>query len=125
TTGKSYKCTVTADNARGTSLAATPSAAVIVGSPAAPKSVHATRVSAGKLRVSFVPGAANGSAITSFTAQCTPTANGKAGHAAGTASQRSITVIHLTPGAHYACTVSAKNGRGDGLPSAASVSVSA
>ena len=123
TTGKSYTCTVRATNARGTGAASGASTATIVGAPAAPTAVVATRVGAGQLKVTFTLGADNGSAITGETAVCTSTsgATHSATHVGATAAP--ITVVGLTPGASYTCTVRATNARGPGARSAPSAPV--
>jgi len=123
TTGKTYTCTVKATNARGTGPASTKSPAVIVGSPAPPTSVVASRVAAGQIQVSFTAAVNNGSAISTFTATCTSSNGGVAGSKPGAASP--LTVTGLTAGKSYTCTVTATNGRGVGLPSAKSAAVTA
>jgi titin len=121
TTAKSYKCTVRATSAHGTSPASAASLAVIVGSPAVPTAVTATRVSSGQLRVAFTPGANNGSTITSFTTTCTSTNGGTTRSKTATAGP--ITVTSLTGGKTYQCAVTAKNARGAGPASRPSPSV--
>jgi hypothetical protein len=121
TTAKTYTCTVKATSARGTGLASTASAAVTVGSPAAPTNVSVVKAANGQLRVSFTPGANNGSTITSYSASCTSTNGGVSGTASGTASP--ITVNGLTTAKTYTCTVKAVNSRGAGLSSTPSPSV--
>ena len=123
TTGKRYTCTVRATNARGTGPASEPSAAAIVGAPAAPTHVTAVKVAAGSLKVRFTPGANNGRAITGYTAACVSSNGGATRSKTGTASP--ITVAHLTAGKRYTCTVRATNARGTGLASAPSASVKA
>jgi Fibronectin type III domain/NHL repeat len=123
TTGKTYTCTVTATNARGASLASAPSPPVIVGAPAAPTGVSAARVAAGQLRVTFTPGANNGSTTTGYTASCASTNGGATSATSGTASP--LTVTGLTAGKSYTCTVTATNARGTSPPSNASSPVTA
>jgi hypothetical protein len=121
-TAKAYKCTVKATNARGTSLPSTASLAVIVGTPAAPTGVKATKAKSGQLSVKFTPGANNGKPVTSFTATCSPTSSGVAKSKVGAASP--LTVTSLSPGKTYKCTVFAKNVRGAGqksIPSPAAI----
>ncbi|MDP9335960.1 MAG: fibronectin type III domain-containing protein, partial [Actinomycetota bacterium] len=125
TTTKTYTCTVTATNARGTGLASGPSLQVIVGSPAAPTNVKAvpgsTTTATGPLTVSFTPGANNGAAISNYTVTCTSSNGGASGSNTGTASP--ITVTGLTTAKTYTCTVTATNTRGAGLASAPSLPV--
>ncbi len=123
TTGKTYTCTVTATNPRGTSLASAPSPSVTIGAPAAPTGVSAARVASGQLQVTFTPGANNGSTTTSYTASCASTNGGATGAAAGSASP--LTVSGLTAGKSYRCTVTAMNARGTGPTSSASSVVTA
>jgi titin len=118
TTGKTYTCTVIATNARGASLASAPSLPVIVGSPAAPTAVTATQFAVGQIKVTFTPGANNGSATTSYTATCTSSNGGVAGSKTGPASP--LTVTGLTAGKSYTCRVKGTNARGGGLLSAPS-----
>lgn len=123
TTGKTYTCTVRGTNARGTGLASSASPAVIVGSPAAPTAVTATKLASGQLRVSFAPGANNGNAITGHTAICVSSDGGGSGTTSGAASP--LTVPTLTAAKTYTCTVKATNSRGNGLASSASAAVTA
>ena len=122
-TAKAYKCTVKATNARGTSLPSAPSLAAIVGSPAVPTGVKATKVKSGQLSVKFIAGANNGKPVASYTATCSPTSGGVAKSKTGAASP--LTVTSLTPGKTYRCTVFAKNVRGAGLKSIPSSPVTA
>jgi plastocyanin len=123
TTAKTYTCTVTAKNARGTGPPSAPSTPVIIGAPAAPTAVTAVKVASGQLKVSFTPGANNGSAITGYTATCKSTNAGVTGTHPGTGSP--IIVSGLTTAKTYTCTVTAKNARGAGPPSAPSTMVTA
>ncbi len=123
TTGKSYTCTVTATNARGASLASAPSLPVIVGAPAAPTGITAARLAAGQLRVTFTPGANNGSTTAHYTASCASTNGGATGAATGSASP--LTVSGLTAGKSYSCAVTAMNARGKSPTSNASSPVTA
>jgi large repetitive protein len=126
TTGKAYRCSVTATNAKGTGSASSSSAAVVVGAPAAPAVVSATRVAAGQIKVTFLAGVNNGSAITSFTATCTSSNGGatKSGSHTG-ATPEPITVTGLTGGKSYTCEVTARNARGVSPPSKPSGAVTA
>jgi titin len=121
TTAKTYTCTVKANNARGTGPPSAPSRAVTVGAPAAPTTVKATKVAAGSLKVTFTPGANNGSATTAFTVTCTSANGGVTAAKGGAASP--IGLKGLTISKTYACTVKAINKRGPGAPSAPSPAV--
>lgn len=112
TTAKTYTCTVTATNSRGTSPAGT-SASVIVGAPAAPTGLTVTKVASGQLRVAFTAGANNGSPITSYGVTCTSSNGGATGSITGAASP--LTVIGLTAAKTYTCSVRATNARGNSL----------
>jgi Fibronectin type III domain len=123
TTGKTYTCTVTAVNARGVSPSSAKSPTVIVGAPAAPTKVTAARAGAGKIKVTFTPGANNGSPATSYTASCVSGNGGTTRLKSGTGSP--LTVTGLTVGKSYTCTVTAANARGRGPASKASGAVTA
>ncbi len=118
TTAKTYTCTVRANNALGAGLASAPSVAVIVGSPAVPTGVSAVHFAAGQIKVTFTPGANNGSTTTSYSATCTSSNGGVAGSKTGAASP--LTVTTLTVGKTYTCKVKGTNARGAGLLSAPS-----
>jgi hypothetical protein len=122
TTGKTYTCTATATNARGTSFASTPSpvGVVVSGPPAAPTDPIAVKIANGSLRVSFVAPAANGSAITSYTVKCV-TLVGTTVSVSGPSGP--ITVTGLTHGRSYRCTVTATNARGTSAASSPSAAV--
>ena len=96
---------------------------MIVGSPAPPTGVTAVKVASGQIRVTFTPGANNGSATTSYTATCTSSNGGVVGSKTGAASP--LTVTGLTAGKTYTCTVKGTNARGAGLSSAPSGAVTA
>lgn len=115
TTGKTYRCTVTAINSRGGGTASLATASVVVRAPAGPTGVTVVRIASGQLRTSFIAGATNGSPITSFRVTCTSSNGGIAGTATGAASP--ITVVGLTTGKTYTCRVIATNARGPGLAS--------
>jgi hypothetical protein len=123
TTARTYTCTVTATNARGTGAASAPSLPVTVGAPAAPTAVSASRVAAGQIRVRFTPGANNGSKVISYTVRCVSSNGGVTAVKSGAASP--ITVVGLTAGKTYTCTVTATNARGTSPPSMASRAVTA
>jgi VCBS repeat-containing protein len=125
TTGKTYTCVVKATNTFGTSAASAPSPPVIVGSPAAPTNVQATKVTSGALKVTFTQGLNNGSALTSTTATCVSSNGGITKSANSTASATSITVTGLTATKIYTCTANETNARGAGLSSTPSPAVTA
>ena len=126
TTGKTYTCTITATNARGTGLPSQPSHAVIVGSPAAPTVTAVQRVAAGQIRVTYTLDTNNGSAVTSQAATCTSTNGGATKTATRIGNTAApITVTALTVGKTYTCTVTATNARGTGLASKPSAGVTA
>ena len=120
-TSKRFTCRVTATNSIGTSAASAASAEVIVGSPAAPTAVAAVKVASGQLRVTFTPGASNGSSITSYKVTCRSSNAGVSKSATGTVSP--ITVTRLTAAKTYTCVVTATNARGVSLASVASLAV--
>jgi len=112
TTKKAYTCKVTETNARGTSSASAASAAVIVGAPGPPPKPTIVKTAAGSLKVSFTAPAANGAAITSYTATCTSSNAGVT--RSKSAATSPITVTTLSAGKTYTCTVRATNSRGAG-----------
>jgi large repetitive protein len=115
--GHGYTFWVAARNKWGTGLVSPLSVAVLVaGAPGPPGSVKAARVAAGQVRVTFVAGANNGLAITSFKATCV---SGKAGGVtkAQTGAVSPIKVTGLTVKKAYTCNVTATNARGTGTAS--------
>jgi hypothetical protein len=117
--GTSYTCSVAATNAAGTSL---PSAASLAAVPANVPSAPAQPTVAGgnaQIVVTFVPPAANGSAITSYSATCTDGTTPVT--VAGPASP--ITVTGLTNAHTYTCSVTATNTAGPSPASPASASI--
>jgi hypothetical protein len=115
-TARSYTCKVTATNARGTSVASAPSAAITVGAPAPVARPVTARLSSGVFRVTFTnltAAQANGAALS-------VSSNGGVARAAARVASP-INVGALTPGKTYACTVRAHNPRGYSLASAPSV----
>jgi hypothetical protein len=71
--------------------------------------------------VSFTAPANNGATITGYTATCTSTNLGVTKTKPGTASP--LTVVGLSVGKTYRCTVKATNSRGTGPPSAPSAAI--
>ncbi|MDP9334601.1 MAG: fibronectin type III domain-containing protein, partial [Actinomycetota bacterium] len=118
TNGKTYTCTVTAQNAQGSSAPSAESNSFVPATvPGAPTIGTATRGN-GSASVTFTAPANNGgSAITGYTATCTSTNSGVLGSNTGPASP--ITVTGLTNGKTYTCTVTAANAVGTSTPSAA------
>ncbi|MDQ1382985.1 MAG: hypothetical protein QOG65_364, partial [Actinomycetota bacterium] len=119
TNGKTYTCTVTAQNARGSSA---PSAAsnnfVPAAVPGAPTSVAAARAGSGMGSVSFTaPTDTGGTPITSYIATCSAS-GGTTGMQTGSGSP--LVVSGLTNGKSYTCTVTAQNTQGSSPPSTAS-----
>ena len=119
TNGQTYTCSVTAMSAGGisapsASVTVTPVSAVVPpGAPtigiATPGNTQAT--------IAFTPPLADGgSAITSYTASCNP------GNITASNIASPITVVGLTNGTAYTCSVSASNAVGTG-PSSAGVAV--
>lgn len=121
TTGKSYTCKVRAANAVGFGAYSAVSAAMIVGSPAAPTLTGVTKPVTGSLRVAFTPNGGNGSPITGFTAGCTSSNGGvQRSVSVSNPALRAVVVTGLTAGKTYTCRVQAVNARGRGLASLSS-----
>ncbi len=123
TNGKSYRCTVSAQNALGTSPASKATSALTVGAPGQPAKPTATTTTAGSLKVTFTAPASNGAKITSYTTTCTSSNGGLTKATTGTSSP--ITVTGLTAGKTYTCTVNAINTRGTGPTSSPSPATTA
>jgi subtilase family serine protease len=117
-TNRSYRCSVTATNQRGTSPPSAASPKVIIGAPAQPAPPAVSRIGKGHFKVSFATPAANGAPITTFKAVCESSDGGVARGKTGTKSP--LGVKHLTRGKRYSCTVRATNRRGTGRESAPS-----
>jgi hypothetical protein len=127
TNGRTYSCRVTARNAVGPGTASAASASFVPATtPGAPKiSAVATKSAtstSGGISVAFTaPPNTGGSTITSYTATCS-SSNGGTTRAA-TAPTSPITVIGLSTGRSYRCSVRAGNAVGQGPASALSTSV--
>jgi uncharacterized repeat protein (TIGR02543 family) len=125
TNGSEYTFTATATNGVGTSAASAPSATVTpAGVPSAPTGVTATS-GTGKVTVEWTAPAANGAAITSYTAQAyDPDGNAVSG-ATCTISAPSTSCdvsTNLAAGTAYTFKVTATNAAGTGSASTASSS---
>jgi alpha-tubulin suppressor-like RCC1 family protein len=118
TTDKTYTCTVSATNSRGTSPASASSPRVVTGSPAEPTSVSVQNLIPGVIGISFTRGDDNGSPVIGVTATCTSSNGGKT--VASTDTGSSLFVAGLTVGKTYRCTITATNLRGTGRASAPS-----
>ena len=118
TLGVTYRFTVTATNAAGTSAASSQSAAITPSSvPGAPTNVSVV-VGNAQATVSFNPPSSDGGlAITSYTVTSSPGGT----TASGTSSP--IVISGLTNGSTYTFTVKATNSKGTGTSSAASSAV--
>ncbi len=122
TVGKTYTCVFTSTNVAGTSPASSPSSSFVpVTVPDAPSAVVASVSGSTGLAVSFVAGAANGAAISAFTATCVSSNGGTTRTGSGIASP--ITVSGLTAAKSYTCTVAATNAAGTSTSSAPSPAV--
>jgi len=110
--GYAYTFQVAASNEAGTGPFSKKSAPVTVGAPGIPQNVTAAKSGKGSLRVSFqVPGD-SGAAITSYTVACNSSNGGvKQKKKAGAGP---VTVVGLSGGKKYQCTVTATNSRGTG-----------
>ena len=119
--GKIYTCSVLARNEVGASDTSPTSRAFIVGTPGTPTITHVVsgRVfgTTAPLIVTFNPGPANGSAISAYTATCTPLGSGVTRVATTLAS--SVSVGGLLNGHAYSCIVVATNARGTSAASPA------
>jgi hypothetical protein len=110
TDGASVTFTVAAANGAGIFPATPPTSPIIIGAPAAPNAVTASKIAGHALRVSFAPPAGNGAPINGYGATCRSTDGGRARTTLSRTSR--FTVKRLTPGKTYSCTVVAANRRG-------------
>ncbi|MGO9877168.1 MAG: fibronectin type III domain-containing protein [Acidimicrobiia bacterium] len=112
--GKIYTCNVRATNAIGVSDPSATSRPFIVGTPGKPTITHVVSGivfgSTAPLNVTFNPGPINGSAISAYTATCTPLGTGVTGVSTNLASP--VSVGGLLNGHAYSCVVVATNARG-------------
>ena len=121
TNGKTYTCAVFASNVNGPGNASPSSATTVPattpGAPAQPTVTHGNA----SISVAFVaPVSDGGSAITGYTAACTPTTTGTPGTSTGATSP--VLVSALTNGSAYTCVVHATNAEGSGSDSIGSAS---
>ena len=123
TVKKAYRFRVAAKNIRGTGPMSAMSNGVIVGAPSAPTAVHAAKVKAGQLKVTFTPGPNNGAPVTRYTATCTSSNGGAA--RSGSVATGPVTVTGVTTHKLYTCSVTETNSRGIGARSKASAPVTA
>ena len=117
TNAKSYACYMTATNAIGTSLNGASSVFVAAAVPDAPTVVTVTATK-GTATVRFTAPAANGAAITKYTATCTSSDGGLT--KSGIYTRSPVTVLQLTLTKTYTCTVTATNAIGTGAAAIAS-----
>ncbi|MCU1454772.1 MAG: hypothetical protein JWN46_2918, partial [Acidimicrobiales bacterium] len=119
TNGTTYRFSVTATNALGTSSASASSNPVTVGTPSAPAAPKVA-LGSGQAMVSWVAPLANGSAITGYVV--TPWNAGSAQPAVTVGAAATTAVVTLSAGS-TTFTVAGVNANGTGAPSAASVPV--
>ena len=121
--GRLYRFTVAAVTDVGTGASSPQTGAMTVGAPGVPGQPTIVRVAPGSLKATFAAPMNNGASITSFTVTCISSNGGVTKSKSGAASP--ITVVSLTPGKTYTCTVTATNSRGTGPKSTASAPVNA
>jgi hypothetical protein len=119
TLGTSYRFTVTAVNAVGTSVASSPSAPFVpLSVPGAPANVVATPSSSTSASVSFTPPVVTGGTpITSYRVTAVP------GGQTAMGASSPVMVSGLTAGATYTFSIVAINSRGTGPASGASAAI--
>ena len=125
TDGKTYTCSLAAENANGPSSANTDSGTTVPGRPDIPILGHVGTTPT-TVTLDLMPAPGGGVRATGVAASCTSSDGGAPGSAsrAGVYEQL-LTVKGLTAGKTYTCTVTATNARGTSPPSAASRAVTA
>ena len=130
TNGKTYTCTVFAQNAFGTSGLSGPSNPFVPSAggtvPTAP-TVTAVTPGNSSVSVTFAPPASNGGTpVADYTVTCVSSDGGVSGAGSGpndaTSTAQSVSVSGLSNGHTYTCTVSATNVNGTGPASGTSAS---
>ncbi len=128
TNGNTYTCHLSATNSAGTSSNSDESDSALADAVPAPPSKPTVNAGPSRIVVSFVLGSGNGNQIQRTTATCT-SSNGGARRGAFTQPEdlgesfSPITVVGVTNGKTYTCTVTATNDLGTGLPSPVSAAV--
>ncbi|MEI6216222.1 MAG: fibronectin type III domain-containing protein, partial [Actinomycetes bacterium] len=120
TNGTSYPVQIVAVNGAGNGTATASTSATPITVAGAPTIGTATAGSSSATITYTAPVSNGGSAITLYTATSSP---GALTGTLATAGSGTITVLGLTPGTAYTFTITATNGAGTSLPSAASNSV--
>ncbi|MGO9876433.1 MAG: fibronectin type III domain-containing protein [Acidimicrobiia bacterium] len=123
TDGASVTVTVAAANGGGVGPASVSTSPIIIGAPAAPSVISASRVARDALTVAFSAPASNGLAINGYAVRCRSSNGGAPRTTLGRTSP--IQVKRLTPGKTYTCAVVAANGLGSSPASATSAPVRA
>jgi hypothetical protein len=118
--GTSYRFTIAARNARGTGPVSTANA--VAGAPVAPTGVSATPGVAQATVKWTAPASANGAPVTGYVVTPYRAGVAQAARTFGTTATTQ-TITGLTSGASYTFRVAARNARGLGPASAASVAV--
>ncbi|CAB4949853.1 unannotated protein [freshwater metagenome] len=111
TSGSTHKIRLRAESSVGEGPWSDVIVVTIPAAPAPPTGVMATEISAGSVVVSWTPGAANGSPITSYTVTAAP------GGATCQTSTTTCTIGALSVSTSYSFTVTATNAIGTSLPS--------
>jgi uncharacterized protein (TIGR02145 family) len=118
TNGTAYTFTVTASNAKGTSLASSASNSVTPSTVPGPPTIGTATAGNAQATITFTaPGSNGGSPITGYTVTSSP------GGITATGSASPVTVTGLANGTAYTFTVTATNANGTGPASLASNSV--